>query len=59
MIELNKKTRTAKLTRGEMGNLLLLLSVQDGEKWRRLHDKIKDQFDRQDEKDPNFPKIQE
>ena len=56
MLNHNEKTRTIKLTRREVIDLLLMLlmlaDLTDKEgKWQMLHDKIKDQFDSQDNKE--------
>lgn len=50
---INKHTRTLKLERGEVVDLMIMLTaVSDaGTKWSVLHDKIKDQLDAQDNKD--------
>lgn len=51
---INSHTRTLKLERGEVIDLMIMLTaVSDaGTKWAILHDKIKDQLDAQDKKDP-------
>lgn len=50
---INNHTRTLKLERGEVVDLLIMLTaVSDaGTKWTVLHDKIKAQLDAQDKKD--------
>ena len=52
MLNLNEKTRTLKLTRREVIDLLLMLDARaDGSKWQVLHDKLKEQLDTQDNKE--------
>ena len=47
----NDKTVTVKLTRGELCRLLILITgVGEGESWKRLHDKLRDQLDAFDKK---------
>ena len=52
MLNLNEKTRTLKLTRREVIDLLLMLDAwTDESKWQVLHDKVKEQLDTQDKKE--------
>ena len=52
MLNYNEKTRTLKLTRREVIDLLLMLDEwTDGSKWQVLHDKLKEQLDVQDNKE--------
>ena len=52
MLNLNEKTRTLKLSRREVIDLLLMLDAYSGEsKWQVLHDKLKEQLDAQDNKE--------
>ena len=52
MLNYNEKTRTLKLTRREVIDLLLMLdTLADESKWQVLHDKLKEQLDTQDNKD--------
>lgn len=54
MLNNNEKTRTLKLTRREVIDLLLMLDAwTDESKWQVLHDKIKEQLDTQDSKESN------
>ncbi len=50
---INRHTRTLKLERGEVIDLMIMLTaVSDaGTKWTILHDKIKEQLDAQDKRD--------
>lgn len=50
---INRHTRTLKLERGEVVDLMIMLTAISGEgaKWLALHDKIKEQLDAQDKKD--------
>lgn len=50
---INRHTRTLKLERGEVVDLMIMLTaVSDaGTKWTILHDKIKEQLDAQDKRD--------
>ena len=42
----NDKTVTVKLTRGELCRLLILITgIGEGESWKRLHDKLRDQLE--------------
>ena len=55
-MNINLKTRTIKLSRREVIDLLLMLDTNyESEKWNALHDKIKEQLDIQDSKDNDFP----
>lgn len=55
-MNINLKTRTIKLSRREVINLLLMLDTNyESGKWNALHDKIKEQLDIQDSKDNDFP----
>lgn len=49
----NFKTRRLKLRRIDVIDILLLLDehFEDGEKWRKLHDDIRRQFDEQEKND--------
>ena len=52
MLNLNEKTRTLKLTRREVIDLLLMLdTLADESKWQVLHHKLKEQLDTQDNKE--------
>lgn len=52
MLNLNEKTRTLKLTRREVIDLLLVLDAcADISKCQVLHDKLKEQLDTQDNKE--------
>lgn len=54
----NLKTRTIKLSRREVIDLLLMLDTNyESGKWNALHDKIKEQLDIQDSKDNDFPAL--
>lgn len=56
MMNINLKTRTIKLSRREVIDLLLMLDTNyESGKWNALHDKIKEQLDIQDSKDNDFP----
>lgn len=56
MMNINLKTRTIKLSRREVIDLLLMLDTNyESGKWNTLHDKIKEQLDIQDSKDNDFP----
>ena len=47
----NDKTVTVKLTRGEVCRLLILITgIGEGESWKRLHHKIRDQLEEFDQK---------
>ena len=55
-MNINLKTRTIKLSRCEVIDLLLMLDTNyESRKWNALHDKIKEQLDIQDSKDNDFP----
>nr|DAT96929.1 MAG TPA: hypothetical protein [Caudoviricetes sp.] len=55
-MNINLKTRTIKLSRREVIDLLLMLDTNyESGKWNALHDKIKEQLDIQDSKDNDFP----
>lgn len=55
MMNINLKTRTIKLSRREVIDLLLMLDTNyESGKWNALHDKIKEQLDIQDSKDNDF-----
>lgn len=55
-MNINWKTRTIKLSRREVIDLLLMLDTNyESGKWNALHDKIKEQLDIQDSKDNDFP----
>ena len=55
-MNINLKTRTIKLSRREVIDLLLMLDTNyDSGRWNALHDKIKEQLDIQDSKDNDFP----
>ena len=51
---MNKHTRTLKLERTEAIDILLALDAAstEGAKWEALANKIREQIDKQDEKDP-------
>ena len=52
MLNYNEKTRTLKLTRREVIDLLLMLdTLADESKWQVLHDKLKEQLDTQANKE--------
>lgn len=54
-MNINLKTRTIKLSRREVIDLLLMLDTNyESGKWNALHDKIKEQLDIQDSKDNDF-----
>lgn len=56
MMNINLKTRTIKLSRREVIDLLLMLDTNyESGKWNALHDEIKEQLDIQDSKDNDFP----
>lgn len=56
MMNINLKTRTIKLSRREVIDLLLMLDTNyESGRWNALHDKIKEQLDIQDSKDNDFP----
>lgn len=47
----NDKTVNVKLTRGEVCRLLILITgMSEGESWKLLHDKIKNQLEEFDQK---------
>ena len=50
---INRHSRTLKLERGEVIDLMIMLTSVSGEgtKWTILHDKIKEQLDVQDKRD--------
>ena len=50
----NMRTRTLKLSRIQVCDLLIATTAlrEFGEKWEKLHDEIRNQLDKQDEKDP-------
>lgn len=55
-MNINLKTRTIKLSRREVIDLLLMLDTNyESGKWNALHGKIKEQLDIQDSKDNDFP----
>lgn len=52
MTNTNTKTRTIKLPRRDIIDLLLMLDAwTDESKWQVLHDKIKEQLDAQDNRE--------
>lgn len=52
MTNTNTKTRTIKLSRHDVIDLLLMLDAwTDESKWQVLHDKIKEQLDTQDSRE--------
>ena len=50
---INRHSRTLKLERGDVIDLMIMLTAVSGAgtKWTILHDKIKEQLDAQDKKD--------
>ena len=47
----NDKTVNVKLTRGEVCRLLILITgICEGESWKRLHNKIRNQLEEFDQK---------
>ena len=50
----NEKTRTLKLKRKDVCDILLALGLLStaGEKWNKLYEKVREQLDIQDDKDP-------